>query len=193
MIYARAESARARPAPMEARSMSETRRIQLLIIGSGPAGYTAAIYAARAGLKPVLVQGLPARRPDDHHDRCRELPRFRRRDPGPLADGADGQAGRACRHGDAVRHRDRGRLLRPAAGRALRLRHGLPSRCGDHLDRRPGTLAGPGGRAAVQRPRRQRLRDLRRLLLPRSRGRRGRRRQTRRWRRRSTSRTSATR
>jgi len=58
MIYARAESARARPAPMEARSMSETRRIQLLIIGSGPAGYTAAIYAARAGLKPVLVQGL---------------------------------------------------------------------------------------------------------------------------------------
>lgn len=36
----------------------ETEKVQCLIIGSGPAGYTAAIYAARANLKPVLYEGL---------------------------------------------------------------------------------------------------------------------------------------
>lgn len=38
--------------------MSETRHSRLLILGSGPAGYTAAIYAARANLKPVLLTGM---------------------------------------------------------------------------------------------------------------------------------------
>lgn len=38
--------------------MSEIKHSKLLILGSGPAGYTAAIYAARANLKPVLVTGL---------------------------------------------------------------------------------------------------------------------------------------
>ncbi|EJS91017.1 hypothetical protein AAUPMC_06157 [Pasteurella multocida subsp. multocida str. Anand1_cattle] len=38
--------------------MNAIKHSQLLILGSGPAGYTAAIYAARANLKPVLVTGL---------------------------------------------------------------------------------------------------------------------------------------
>ncbi len=38
--------------------MSEVEKVHCLIIGSGPAGYTAAIYAARANLKPVLYQGM---------------------------------------------------------------------------------------------------------------------------------------
>ncbi|MEJ1991633.1 MAG: thioredoxin-disulfide reductase [Maritimibacter sp.] len=38
--------------------MSETRHTKVLIIGSGPAGYTAGVYASRAMLSPILVQGM---------------------------------------------------------------------------------------------------------------------------------------
>jgi len=38
--------------------MADTRHVQVLIIGSGPAGYTAAVYASRAMLNPLLVQGI---------------------------------------------------------------------------------------------------------------------------------------
>ncbi len=38
--------------------MSETKHCRLLILGSGPAGYAAAVYAARANLSPVLITGL---------------------------------------------------------------------------------------------------------------------------------------
>lgn len=38
--------------------MSENRHVKLLILGSGPAGYSAAVYAARANLNPVLLTGI---------------------------------------------------------------------------------------------------------------------------------------
>ena len=38
--------------------MSEAKHAKLLILGSGPAGYTAAVYAARANLKPMLITGM---------------------------------------------------------------------------------------------------------------------------------------
>jgi thioredoxin reductase (NADPH) len=41
-----------------ATTMSKTHHTQMLVIGAGPAGYTAAIYAARASLSPIMVAGL---------------------------------------------------------------------------------------------------------------------------------------
>ncbi len=38
--------------------MGTTKHSKLLITGSGPAGYTAAVYAARANLQPVLITGM---------------------------------------------------------------------------------------------------------------------------------------
>jgi thioredoxin reductase (NADPH) len=38
--------------------MSNTKHAKVLILGSGPAGYTAAVYAARANLNPVLITGI---------------------------------------------------------------------------------------------------------------------------------------
>ncbi|MFV0299921.1 MAG: FAD-dependent oxidoreductase, partial [Paracoccus sp. (in: a-proteobacteria)] len=38
--------------------MTDITHVKLLIVGSGPAGYTAAVYASRALLKPMLIQGM---------------------------------------------------------------------------------------------------------------------------------------
>ena len=38
--------------------MNENKHCRILILGSGPAGYTASLYAARANLSPVLVTGI---------------------------------------------------------------------------------------------------------------------------------------
>ena len=38
--------------------MTDSNHRRMIILGSGPAGYTAAVYAARAALKPMLLQGM---------------------------------------------------------------------------------------------------------------------------------------
>ena len=38
--------------------MSDLRHMRLAILGSGPAGYSAAVYAARANLDPVIITGI---------------------------------------------------------------------------------------------------------------------------------------
>ena len=120
-----------------------------------------------------------ARRPDDHHHRCRELPRLRRRRTRPLADGADAEASRACRDAHDPRRDHGGRFLVPPVPGEGRFRRHLFGRYRHRVDRRASTLARPGGRAEVHGLRRVGLRHLRRIFLPRAGGGSDRRRQYR--------------
>lgn len=54
--------------------MEQNERIRCLIIGSGPAGYTAAIYASRANLSPVLYEGMQPGGPTNNDQRYRKFP-----------------------------------------------------------------------------------------------------------------------
>jgi hypothetical protein len=130
--------------------------------------------------------GHPAGRPAHHHHRCRKLSGLQGRDPGTLADGADAGPGRACRRPHDVGPYRRGRSHPPAVPSDRRRWHHLHRRCAGDRDRRAGQVAQPSVGGAFEGQGRIRLRDLRRLLLPRQEGGGDRRRQYRRSRKRST-------
>ena len=86
--------------------MAMIHRSRTVIIGSGPAGWTAAIYAARADLKPVLVTGLEAGGQLTITTDVENYPGFAEVIQGPWLMEPDEGAGRACRY-QSGRRRDR--------------------------------------------------------------------------------------
>ena len=151
-----------------------TKHARLLILGSGPAGYTAAVYAARANLKPVLITGLA---------QGGQLMTTTDVDNWPAdADGVQGPElmARFQQHAerfdtemifDQIHTAKLGERPVPAHRRQRRVH----VRRADHRHRRIGALPRPAVGAGVHGQGRLRLRDLRRLLLQGA-GRRGRRR-----------------